>query len=121
MSTNYFFEALVTLVDFFPVHHIPPGLQILGTAVVVLEIVGVLPDVVAENGMESLRYRAVLVRRGENLHFALGVASQPDPSAAKLARAGGVEFFLKSLEVAESLLDYVGDRAGGIASAIAAS
>ena len=68
-------------------------------------------------GIEALRDRVVLVGRGHDLHFALGVAGQPDPSAAELAYAGGVEFFLEGFEVAEGFLDRVGDGAGGVASA----
>src|SRR5271157_3031744 len=108
---------MVTLVDFFPVHYVPPGLQVFGTAVVVFEIVGVLPDVVAEDGMEALRNGVVLVRRREDFHFPFGVSCQPDPSAAELAYTGGVEFFLESFEIAERLFDDFGDGAGGIASA----
>src|SRR5688572_28214693 len=40
--------GIVALVDCVPVDGVPPGLEILGTAVLVLEVVGVLPDVVAE-------------------------------------------------------------------------
>src|SRR5882762_9774614 len=97
-------RRLVALVDFFPVDHAPPSLQILGTAVVVFEIVGVLPDIVAEDGKEALRDGVVLVGSGDDFHFAFCVACQPDPSAAELAYTGGVEFFLEGLEIAESLL-----------------
>src|ERR1700733_15924201 len=76
-----------------------------------------LPNVVAENGVQSLRDRVVLIRSGHDLHFALGVSRQPHPSAAELSHPGGVEFFLKSLEVAKSFLNHFADRAGGIASA----
>src|SRR6267378_3554828 len=117
-ATRLLFERrLVALVDFFPVDHAPPSLQILGTAVVVFEIVGVLPDIVAENGIEALRDGVVLVRRGEDF-YSFCVACQPYPSATKLAYTGGVEFFLEGLEVAKSLLDHVADGTAGIASAL---
>jgi hypothetical protein len=35
------------LVDFVPVDYVPPRGQVVGAAVVVFEVVGVLPDVVA--------------------------------------------------------------------------
>jgi len=110
-------RRLVALVDFFPVDYVPPGLQVFGAAVVVFEVVGVLPDVVAEDGMKALRYGIVLVRGAEDFYFSLSVSCQPDPSAAELGHTGGVEFFLKSLEVTESLLDCLGDGAAGVASA----
>ena len=54
--------GLVAFVDFFPVDYVPPGLQVFRAAVVVFEIVGVLPDVVAEDGMEALRDGIILIR-----------------------------------------------------------
>ena len=48
-------ECGEALVDLVPVDYVPPGGKIFGTAVVVFQIVGVLPDVVAEDGIESLR------------------------------------------------------------------
>jgi hypothetical protein len=41
--------ALVALRDFLPVDHVPPGVEIVRAPVVVLEIVSVLPEVVAED------------------------------------------------------------------------
>jgi hypothetical protein len=43
------------LVDFFPVDDVPPCGEIVRAAVVVFEVVGMLPDVVAENGVETVR------------------------------------------------------------------
>src|SRR4030081_2764823 len=40
---------LVTAVDLVPVHDVPEGVDVLGTSVLVLEVVGVLPDVEAED------------------------------------------------------------------------
>src|SRR4029077_204047 len=85
------FERGVALVDLVPVNYVPPGLQIFGAAVVVLEVVGVLPDVVAEDGIEALRDGVVLVGSAGDQDFALGIAGQPDPSAAELFYAGVVE------------------------------
>ena len=90
--------GLEALVDFFPVHDVPPGLQILGTAIVVFQIVGVLPNVVAHDGVQALRDGTVLVGSGDNFHFALIVGGEPDPSTAELARTGGIELFLKLLK-----------------------
>src|SRR6266853_2712994 len=77
-----------------------------------------LPNIVAEDGKEALRNGVVLVGSGDDFHFAFRVACQPYPSATELAYTGGVEFLLEGLEVAKSLLDYVGDGTAGIASAL---
>jgi hypothetical protein len=78
----------------------------------------VLPDIVAEDGMKSLRDGTVLIGSADDFHFAFAVSGEPDPSAAELSYAGGIEFFLESLEVAEGFLNDIGDGAGGIASAV---
>jgi len=57
-----------------PVHCVPPGGKVFGTAVVVLQIIGVLPDVVAEDGVEALRDGVVLVGSADDLEFAAGFA-----------------------------------------------
>src|ERR1700747_3361681 len=95
------FEGFIALVDRVPVDDIPPGGQIFGTAVVVLEVIGVLPDVVAENREQALGDGVVLVGSGDDLNVAVGFARQPDPAAAELLSAGVVEFGLKILEAAE--------------------
>ena len=48
-SLHLLFAGLVALVDFVPVDYAPPGLQVFGAAVVVFQVVGVFPDVVAED------------------------------------------------------------------------
>ena len=45
----YLMALLEALVDFRPVDHVPPLFQVVGAAVLVLQVVGVLPDVVAHD------------------------------------------------------------------------
>src|SRR6266702_1066501 len=108
-------EGGVTLVDLVPVQDVPPRGQIFRTSVVVFQIVGMFPHIVAEDGIQALRDWIVLIRRADDLHVAVCLASQPDPSAAKLFSTGIVEFGLKIFEVPESFLNNVGDRSRGIA------
>src|SRR6185312_15838955 len=54
---------LVALLDRFPVDDVPPGLEVVGPAVAVREVVGVLPDVVSEDREVVVQQRRVLVRR----------------------------------------------------------
>src|SRR5436190_9776502 len=51
------------LVDFRPVHDVPPPRDVVGPTVLVLQIVGVLPDVDAEHGLLPIHQRTVLIRR----------------------------------------------------------
>src|SRR5262249_1131682 len=75
-------EGVVAIIDLFPIDHAPPCLQVFRTTVVVFQVIGVLPDVVAENRVQSLADRVVLIRRRDNLNFAFCVADQPNPPAA---------------------------------------
>src|SRR5262249_60427428 len=54
---------LIALCDRRPVDHVPPGLEVFGAAVLVLEVVRVLPDVDPEQRLVRLHDRRVLVRR----------------------------------------------------------
>ena len=74
------FEGGVAPVDFVPVHYVPPGGEVFGAAVVVFQVIRMLPDVVAEDRIKALRDGIVLIRRGHNLHFAIRLAGEPCPS-----------------------------------------
>jgi len=52
VEAGYFggFGGGEAFVDFAPVDGVPPGGEVVGTLVLVFEVVGVLPDVVAEDG-----------------------------------------------------------------------
>ena len=41
--------SCIVCLGLVPVHHVPPGLEVVGASVLVVEIIGVLPDIVAEN------------------------------------------------------------------------
>src|SRR5687768_18272780 len=56
-------RAREVLRDLLPVHDVPPGLDIVGPLVLVLQVVGVLPHVEAQQGRVPLHERAVLVGR----------------------------------------------------------
>src|SRR5580700_9914329 len=110
-------ERREALVDFVPVDRAPPCGQVFRTRVVVFQIVGVLPHVVAEDGIVALADGIILIRRRHDMHFAAGLAGEPDPSAAELLDSGIVEFGLEIFEVAESFLDRIGNGAARVASA----
>jgi len=51
-------------VDLIPVNNVPPGGKIVRAAVVVFEIVGVLPYIVAKDGIVACGERRVLIGGG---------------------------------------------------------
>src|ERR1039458_7737576 len=104
------------LVDFVPVDDVPPGGEVVWPAVVVFQVVGVLPDIVAEDGVEAVGEGRVLVGGGDDGELA-GLEDEPAPAGAELLGGGFVEELLEALEVAEVGLDLGGDVAMRLAAA----
>src|SRR6478752_1004733 len=93
------------LLDIFPVHEIlDERLEIVGTAVAIVDVIGVLPDVAAEDRGRAVHQRALAVRRLGDLELA-ALDREPAPARAELADAGGDEIGLEFLEAAEVLVD----------------
>src|SRR5262249_22643116 len=88
-----------------PVHRVPPRLEIIGAAVLIIEIIGVLPDVVAKQGPPAVHERSILVR--PRLSGEVFVAPDGDkyPAPAEPLGAGVVEGGLQLVEAAEILGD----------------
>src|SRR5690606_5693566 len=92
--------VLVAPVDLVPVDRVPPLADVVRAAVLVLEVVGVLPDVDAEERLEALHHRGILVRQTDDVGVALGVEDEPRPAGAELAGGGLVEGLLEGVEAA---------------------
>src|SRR5579864_416950 len=90
-----------TFIDFVPVHNVPPGFQVIGPAVLVLQVISVLPHVVAQDGEIAVAQGIVLV--GGRSHFELSAlgAHQPRPAAAKLPKACLFKSLLEFVEAAQ--------------------
>ena len=94
-----------------PVHDIPKRGDIVGTAVLVEEIVGVLPDVDhedsaaldASNGFAH--QRAVLVGRRRDRELFIRGDKKPGPAGTKAGRRGFVKFLLQLCEAAKGRVD----------------
>src|ERR1039458_5483613 len=104
------------LVDFVPVDNVPPRGEVVGAAAVEFQVVGVLPDVVAEDGVEAIGEGTVLVGGGDDGELA-GLEDEPAPAGAELLGGGLVEELFEALEVAEVGLDLGGDVAMRLAAA----
>src|SRR5262249_8148219 len=114
--------GLETSGDLVPVHRAPPGGDVVRAAVLILEVVRVLPDVQAEDGgallprRDDVHQRVVLVGgRGDG---ELAVAyDQPGPAGAESGGAGLGERLLEGREAAQVRRDRGGKSAGGLAAA----
>src|SRR5215203_5753045 len=85
LATQTRTTGVVTLVDRIPVDRVPPGLEIFRTAVLVLQVVGVLPDVVAKHRVTGRlddpgHQRVVLVRCGDHRKPAVRTDDDPGPA-----------------------------------------
>nr|POE56200.1 hypothetical protein CFP56_69153 [Quercus suber] len=102
-----------------PVDDAPVGLDVIWTAVLEFEVVGVLPDVQADDGEaggggadDALGHqRTVLVARGDDLQATI-LLDQPGPARAKDLGGGGLELRAEGVDGAEGLLDSVLERTG---------
>src|SRR4051794_12972842 len=102
-----------------PVHRVPPRLEVVRALVLVLEVVRVLPDVVAQDRRLAVADGAVLVRRARDRQAA-AVDDEPGPAGAELAHARGLELLLEVVERPERVLDRVRELAVGLAAAVGA-
>src|SRR5690349_10119768 len=87
--------------DSLPIYHIPPGAKVVGAAVLILQVVGVLPDVDAKQRGLAGHQRAILVGAANNFERARLIGNQPGPAAPKALEAGIVDLRLQGGEIAK--------------------
>src|SRR5215211_3660867 len=83
--------------DRVPVDRVPPGVDVVGTAVLVLQVVGVLPDVHAQQRVPAVGQGVVLVG-GRDHREARAVVHEPGPAGAELVHAGVLHLRLELVE-----------------------
>src|SRR5207302_8575250 len=70
-----------------PIDYVPPSLDVIGPAVLVIEIVSVLPNIETQHRRVPLHQRAGLVWRGHRRQLAAFAFHPPLPAAAAPANA----------------------------------
>jgi hypothetical protein len=112
-------NLLQPLLSRLPVDNIPHSREVLGLAVLVLQVVRVLPGINTEDRAE-LADNGVLVGVGLDADVAgLHVLHEPGPAGALDAGERGVELALQLVERAVGLCDLGGEGAGwGLAAAL---
>src|SRR6266849_3098001 len=81
---------LIATCNLIPVDHIPPGVQIIGTAILVLQIVSMFPDVISHDRIQTLHQWAVLVSGRDNRKLAALVENEPGPTGAETLDANSL-------------------------------
>src|SRR5262245_44251721 len=88
-----------------PVHRVPPRLEIIGAAVLIIEIIGVLPNVVSKQGPSAVHKRSILIRPRLDGEFSVAQDGDKYPARAEQLGAGVIEGGLQLIEAAEILGD----------------
>jgi hypothetical protein len=88
-----------------PVDHVPDGIEVLGLAVLVLEVVRVLPGVDAEQRSVGAADGVLVRARDDAEGAALLVLDQPRPAAALNACQRRVQLLAEGVEGAEVAVD----------------
>src|SRR5205807_2153902 len=96
--------AIEPLFRLVPADDVPPGGDIVWPAVLILEVIGVLPYIQADDRIFAFHDRAVLVGGGGDGDF-VAILHQPRPAGAEAARRRRSELFLKLIERAEGGVD----------------
>ncbi len=96
--------------DFVPVDQVPEGGDVVRSAILILEVVGVFPDVkteqrrAANSGDGFAHQRAILVGGGTDGQLA-AFDDQPSPTTTETGGGGVVEDFLQLIKAAEGAID----------------
>lgn len=105
---------LEQLVDIVPVDKIfEKRLQVIRTAVAVVDVIGVLPDVATEDRGRAVNQRVLAVRRLGYLQLAV-LDLQPAPAGAELTDAGSGESVLNFSNPPRSSLIFFSRRPGSL-------
>lgn len=92
-------------------------LEVVGAAVAVVDVVGVLPHVDAEDRGRAVDQRVLAVRGLQDGELAV-LDREPGPAGAELADTGLDEVGLELLVAAEILVDLLGQRRRGLTAAV---
>src|SRR5271157_740714 len=92
------------LFDLVPVYNVPPCRDIVRPAVLVFQVVGVLPDIQSEDHRFAFGNGAVLVGGGQNVDLPAGT-NQPRPPRTEARSGGLVELLLERRKASERPVD----------------
>src|SRR6185503_6363500 len=96
--------------DLRPVHNVPECFEIIRALVLVLKIVGMFPNIAAQNwsalaaGDRLAHQRIVLIRGGANLQLA-AIGDEPYPAGSETSQASRFKLFLEGIKAAKRAVD----------------
>lgn len=110
--------------DLIPVNDVPEGINVIRASVLIIQVIGVFPNIEAEDGRvaavpESGAHEgAVLVGGTGHFEGSIGGSDQPCPTRAEAGRTGVGEGRLKGSKITESGIDGLCELAGWFSAAI---
>src|SRR5947207_2587560 len=107
-SASALHRHLEILAHGVPVDDVPPGFDVIWPDVLVLQVIGMFPDVDADYRGLAGRYRAVLVGQGFENEFLVPIDAEPGPTAAEVCDGRLGEGFFEIAEAAKSRRDGLG-------------
>ena len=87
--------SLQLSIDSIPVHNIPPSLEVVGTLVPVLQVVGMFLDIIAEDWNSAIHVRVVLIWCADDLKLSSLRACEPNPPRTEALEASIFECSLE--------------------------
>lgn len=111
--------GLVALCHLVPVDQVEEGGDVIGAAVLHIDVVGVLPHIHGQDGGLAVAPRVLGVGGLGHLQLAV-VDAQPGPARAKLGGACTLEGVLEGVKGAKVAVDGVSELAGGGAALVGA-
>lgn len=99
--------SLITFINHLPVHDLPKFGKMGGTTVLIIEIIGVLPNVEGQKGLQALGNGVGSAGFLRDDQGAISLSGEPYPAAAKKAYAFGNELFFESVETPPLLHDLI--------------
>jgi len=103
-----------------PVDQVPPGIEILGASIAVVDVIGVLPHIASEEGdkLGLGNHGSGIVSVDDLQLVILLVENKPGPSRGKVASCLLAELLLEGLERSPASNDLIVHQASGLTTSL---
>lgn len=117
-STSARLRGLNPTVHLVPVDNIPPIIKIVGSTVLISQIISVFPNIVAEDGIVARTNWIVLIWRGNDLELSLLIANEPHPTTAEAIAPCFVKLSTEVFKAAKGLINRLSNGSGWLSTSV---